>query len=296
MIHTHGYKADVYGYRASRNVSRPIVATCHNWCEDSARLRLYAALDRWTLRRFSRVIAVSAAVAARLERAGVPRRRISLIDNGVDLEAFASAVPDFAKEIGKGSRLLIGMVARLVPEKGCFDLVKVARTILEKCPEALFVFIGDGPARSGLESLARELGVADSILFAGQRSDMPSIYASLDIFVLPSLNEGMPMSILEAMAARKPVIATRVGAVEKLVTPGETGLLVSAGDVAGLAQAIETLATNESLRVRLGKRAQAKVTAQYSAAAMAERYIRIYEELIGTRVTVAYAASQKGLR
>lgn len=283
LVHTHGYKSNLYGYAAVRPLGLPILATCHNWTRQSASLRVYALLDRMVLRRFSQVVAVSDAVRGSLCEAGLHAERIATIDNGVDLQRFSCGSPSFAQEIGKGTQLVVGMVGRLVPQKGPEHLLRAAHELLPRFPESLFVFVGDGPARPGLEQLASELGIARHVIFAGQRNDLPNVYAAMDVFALPSLNEGMPMTILEALAAKKAVVATRVGAIPRLILPERTGLLVEPGDANGLRDALARLLADQTLRGKLAEAGHAWVCQNFSAQAMSRKYLDLYRRLVDER-------------
>lgn len=279
IVHTHGYKADLYGYAAVRRFGTPIVATCHNWPGGSLALSAYAALDRRILRHFPKVVAVSEAVSRMLQDSGVPLDRITMINNGIDLSRFDGASPTLASEITKGCRPVVGTVGRLAPEKGLEHFLRAAKLLLGRFPEALFVLVGEGPERRPLEVLSQELGIEHSVVFTGQRRDLPGIYASLDVFVLSSLNEGMPMTILEAMAAARAVVATRVGAIPRLVVPG-SGLLVEPGDPTGICDAVGRLLADPGLGNELGKRARERVAQVCSAEGSAEVYAKLYRELM----------------
>ena len=290
LVHTHGYKADIYGYAAARTLPTPLIATCHNWTSSSVSLRLYAMLDRWALRRFHRAVAVSEGVAVALRRGGVAPEKITTISNGVDVAVFSAGRPTLAAEIGKGNRLVVGMVSRLVRGKGADYFLRAASDVLSCFPETLFVLVGEGSARKELERLAGELGIENKVIFTGQRADMPGVYASLDVFVLPSLNEGMPLTVLEAQAANRAVIGSRVGAVPQLIQHRETGLLIEPGDVASLRNAMLELLADASLRAGLAARGQARVREHYSAESMARRYLSLYEDLLGGRARQSQGA------
>ena len=287
LIHTHGYKADIYGYAAVRGKSIASVATCHSWPDGARRLRrptlllkFYGALDKAALKRFGIVAAVSDPLADLLARQVIHRNDIRSIPNGIDVEMFAKAQPTFGEEIGKGKRTVVGMIARLVAGKGSDLFLRAAQTALERFPDTIFTLIGNGPERKRLEELARELKIEGNIIFAGERHDMPEVYASLNMVVLPSLSEGMPMSILEAMAAGKPVVASSVGAIPSIVLPGRTGLLIEPGDLTGLREAIERLLTTPELCTRLGKAGQTLIRQHYSAETMARNYLDIYQQVL----------------
>lgn len=280
ILHCHGYKADLYGHTAALMKRVGLVATSHNWTGKSLNMRAYAALDRLVLSRFDEVVVVSDAVGATLRRWGVAATKLSTIPNGVDVKKFYQAAPVLRKEIGAESRPLVGFVGRLVAEKGGAFLIRAAQQVVALHPSTRFILVGAGPARQEWEELANQLGITEHVVFGGVREDMPAVYRSLDMLVLPSLLEALPMCLLEAMASGKPVIATRVGAVPKLVNSEVTGLLLDPGDVDGLAAAILRLFSDPQLASRLGENGRAHVARHYSAEAMARSYIAKYERVL----------------
>ena len=282
VLHPHGYKADLYALAAASRNRVALLATSHNWPSNLLSMRVYAGLDRLALRRFDKVIVVSDAVADVLRRWGVAAEKVALIPNGVDLDRFRSAVPKLRNEIGV-NRPLVGFVGRLVPEKGGALLMRAAQQVLAVYPNAMFVLVGEGPAHQEWKALAGELGIGKQVVFAGVRDDMSEVYASFDIAVLPSLIEALPMCLLEAMAAGKPVIATRVGAVPRLVVDVQTGLLLEPGDLNALATAIIRLLGNPDLACQLGQNGRAHVAQHFSAEAMAKSYIGMYEQVLVSR-------------
>jgi glycosyltransferase involved in cell wall biosynthesis len=279
LIHTHGYKADLYGYFAAKRCGVPLIATCHNWPDKNLPLWSYSVLDRLVLRRFPRVAAVSEGVVKALRRLGVKREKITLIPNGIDLAQFDNARPALEGVIPRG-QFVIGMVGRLVPAKGGSDFLEAARLVLQDFPETRFVFVGDGPDRGKLEGHASRLGIQHKVIFLGRRDDLPGIYASLDVMAQPSLTEGMPLTILEALAARRAVVATPVGAVPQLIRPEQTGLLVAPGDVAGLRAAISRLLADGEFRRQLGENGRALVQRDFSSDKMAGNYLALYDGLL----------------
>lgn len=283
VVHAHGFKADVYCYAALRSTSIPIVSTCHNWIENGLALSLYGVLDRFVLRYFDAVAAVSPAVSLILRRSGVADAKIRLIDNGVDLSRFENAWPKLRAELGIGNASVIGFVGRLSPEKGLKHLLWAASSIFHEHRDATLVLVGDGPERGALQKLALELGISHRTHFIGQRSDMPEIYASFDVLVLPSLTEGLPLTLLEALASRRAVIASSVGAVPNVVAHATTGLLVRPGDVNGLSTSIKRLLHDTALRTRLGQEGYALVTRRYSSTAMTREYLAVYQEAIRSK-------------
>jgi len=279
VLHTHGYKADIYGNFASWSRRVGLIATCHNWPHPAWSMQAYAALDRFFLRTFDRVVVLSEAVAGALRNSGLPEDKLQAIANGVDVERFREAQPSLKSGSSKANESLVGFVGRLVPGKGADILLRAAPRVFSRHPNSRFVLVGDGPLRQELESLAERLGVADRVLFTGLREDMPQIYASIDLLVLPSLCEAMPMCVLEAMAAGKPVIATRVGAVPQLIDQDETGVLIEPGDVAGLSSAVLQLLDDPERARCLGAKGQARTIEQFSADSMARQYLQLYSEI-----------------
>jgi len=284
VVHMHGYKADIYGYAAVRSLQTTTVSTCHGWGDNTLPLRAYGLMDRWVLRRFDLVVAVSTEIAERLRRAGVSPGKIRAIDNGIDVAGFATDVPTLRRELGLDSKcFLVGAVGRLSPEKGFEVLVAAAKIVVQQIPGVKFVIVGDGPERKKLEQLTRECGMEGKLFWAGRRDDMAGVYASWDIQVQPSLKEGLPMTILEGLAAGKPIVATRVGAVEAVISDAETGLLVNPGSADEIARAVTRLIQDPSLRIRLGRAGRARVEASFSARAMTEKYLEAYAETFGGR-------------
>lgn len=280
ILHTHGYKANIYGYRGVKSTRAGLVATAHSWPGKSPILRLYALLDRVILRWFDHVCVVSSGVADALRRFHVPSEKITMVDNGIDIGHFSVGRPVLREELELRENPLVGFVGRLAPEKGLEHLLHAAAGILNTLPSTKFILAGEGPERLTLEKLAKQLGIEKSVIFLGRRSDLASIYASLDVFVLPSLSEGMPLAVLEAMAAKRPVVATRVGAIPKIVKDQQTGLLVDAGDIAGLQSAISLLLGHPDLCRNLGQSGHEVAKALFSSDSMARDYLGIYRRVI----------------
>jgi glycosyltransferase involved in cell wall biosynthesis len=291
IVHCHGYKADIYGYLAARRLNTLQVSTSHLWTRETQAVRLYEFLDAIVLRRFDAVVAVSQRIGEDLRDAGVPSKRISIIDNGIDLARFASGNAALAREIGKGAKLLIGTAGRLVPQKGLDYFLAAAQPLLKEFPNLLFAIVGDGPDRQALQQRAGQLGIENRVFFTGARVDMADVYASLDIFVLASIDEGMPMVLLEAMASGLPAVATRVGAIPKIIDVGETGLLVPPGDPASLTDALRALILDRALRDRLAAGGKRRICQEFSSQAMAQRYSALYRKLLAQKTAGLHAAS-----
>jgi len=280
VLHTHGYKADVYGWAAAWRDRVALVATCHNWPSRLLSMRTYAAIDRFALRHFDRVATASGPVEEILRNWKVPAHKLKTIPNGVDMEALRAPTPTLREELDAGGETLVGFVGRHVPDKGGALLLSAAQSVLAAFPNAKFVFVGEGPARDEWEALAAKLGIASKVVFLGRRDDMAAVYGSLDMVVLPSYKEAMPMCLLEALAVGKPVVATRVGSVPELVVPEVTGLLVEPGDANALSAAVLRLLGDMELGRTLGARGRAHVTRRFASEVVGRCYVDLYREAL----------------
>ena len=233
-------------------------------------------------RAVSRYIAVSRAVARDVERTlHVPSTRIRVVPNGVALERFAQLPPSSASVrldmAGRVDRPIVLTLARLDKHKGLSHLLKAAAQV----PDVSFVVAGQGPEQRALEAEAYALGVADRVSFIGFRRDTPALLANADLFVLPSLLEGLPLAVLEAMASGRPVIATAIGGTDEVVRHAVTGWCVPPADPDALAAAIRLLLCDSGLAKSLARAGQALVHEQFSAPRAARSVMAIYDELLG---------------
>jgi glycosyltransferase involved in cell wall biosynthesis len=228
-----------------------------------------------------RYIPVSLAMTGCLrDTLGIPAAKMRVIQNGIDIAAFRRECDPVlrASLTGGTNRPVVFTPARLHPGKGHLFLLDAAAQI----PDAVFVFAGEGEERSRLLDRARQLQIADRVRFLGDRQDVPALLACSDLFVLPSLYEGLPMSILEAMAAGCPVVATSVGGIGEAVTDGETGLLVPPSDAGALAAAIRRVLSDADFAGRLARAARVAVAEGFSSEAMVRRTAGLYEELLAS--------------
>jgi glycosyltransferase involved in cell wall biosynthesis len=233
-------------------------------------------LDCVVLSRFDAVVVVSDAVGRRLRSSTLPGKIVT-IDNGIKCAAFGMCEERTPQSRRASGSIVVGTVARLSREKGVRYLLDAAADVLAERPDTRFVIAGDGPDRGALLAQSERLGIDHRVSFLGAQSDMAHFYAGIDLFVLPSLTEGMPMALIEAMAAGKPVVATTVGSVPVIVEHLNDGVLVAPGDTAALAEALKLLLRRSDLRATMGRRAQATAEARFSAESMALQYRRLYE-------------------
>jgi glycosyltransferase involved in cell wall biosynthesis len=242
-----------------------------------------SAQQRFVTTIVDRYIAVSQHIAARLEQSfRIPAEKINVIHNGIRSAAFnrpASTAIRAALTCGATGKPMILTSARLAEQKGISHLLRAAALV----PHATFVLAGDGPDRAKLQAQAAELGLNKRVLFLGYRHDVADLLACCDLFVLPSLFEGLPLSILEAMAANKPVVASAIGGNDEVIVHGETGLLVPPADPQALAAAIQTILSKPELARRLALAGRARVYEQFSAETMIERVTKIYDQILPSR-------------
>jgi glycosyltransferase involved in cell wall biosynthesis len=255
LIHTHGYRADLIGFIAARRFGIPIVSTCHGFISIDRHLSLYNRLDIFVLRYFDRVIAVSERMKRDLVEKGVDARRIQVIANAIQI------APEADRErtrrttrtrMGIGEEeFVFGFVGRLSEEKGLRYLLEAFSRCKAADARWRLVLVGDGPQREALDKTVHDLGLVAKVDFAGFQRDTAAWYYAMDAFVLPSLTEGTPMVVLEAMAHGVPVIATSVGGLPSVITSGENGILVRPAEPSELLKAMRSIAGNRELRRRL---------------------------------------------
>jgi glycosyltransferase involved in cell wall biosynthesis len=255
-----------------------VIATAH--LVDDVPVRFRARItQRLASACVDRYLAVSGGVARRMRvRLGVPDRKLQVIRNGVEVERFPRQADPRLRAVltGDAKRPIVLTIARLDAQKGHAYLLTAAADI----PDALFVLVGEGRERPGLEAQARALGVAERVRFLGHRDDVPELLAACDVFVLPSRYEGLPLSVLEAMAAAKPVVATAIEGTDEVVLHGETGLLVPPAAPSALAQGIRAVLADRALAARMGQAGRARVCREFSTTRMIDEVTGVYDELL----------------
>jgi glycosyltransferase involved in cell wall biosynthesis len=284
IVHTHLFKSDLHGRLAARLASVPVViSTAHNndsWARRAPLGWLYGCTSRLA----DRLIAVSEEVREyQLRYTFIPPEKIVTIDNGVDMRRF-----DGKEEAGRAVRAefgiapdapLVGMIGRLTEQKDHATFLQAVGHIRAALPKTRFLVVGDGPLRENLIEQARSLKLDDAVIFAGLRSDIPAVMAALDVLVFSSRWEGLPVTLLEGMAAAKPVVSTAVGGVPGVVGEGESALLVPAGMASVLADAVVRVLRDPALAQKLSALARARVREKYSLDSMLDRTLALYEEL-----------------
>lgn len=280
VVHTHMYWAALWGRLAARMAGIPVVVNTFHGPETWKKrwhVIVERALDRWT----SRHIAVAKdGLEIRLVRERVRPDHIVLIPNGVaiperprDPDASLSARAQLGVAPGTP---LIGSVGRLVVEKGYVHMLEALRLARLEVPELRWLSIGDGPLKHELEARADELGLTDAIIWAGQRNDVTDLLPAMDLWVMSSIQEGLPVALLEAMAAGCPIVSTDIGGVPDALTAGLEARLVPAADPCALAAAIVEMLRDSHKAHGMGDAARARAISQYSIKSVARRIEEIY--------------------
>ncbi len=275
----HGYKANLLGYWVARRMGIPIVSVSHGWTGESVAVKLYEALDRAVLRFMDKVVCVSEGQARKVRRYGVPRRKVRVIRDAVRADRFISPEPEYRGRLESlfpdKPEVIVGAAGRLSPEKGYRFLVDAAAEVLREHPDTGFVLFGDGPLREEIARrvAAKELG--GRFQLPGFCSDLDGFFPHFDLFVLPSFTEGLPNVVLEAFAARVPVVATAVGGTPEVVEDGVNGYLVPPGDAGALADRIGKLIGDPNGRRTMGALGRQRIDTEFSFARQAEEYEQV---------------------
>lgn len=285
VVHTHLFSADLWGRTAAYLAGVPaIFSTIHS--TNAWKTPLHRFCD-WILAHFStRLIACSPQVAKVLaERDHIPTDRIVTVANGIDLARFRNTVPlDLAAEFGvTADTVRLAMVGRLEPVKGHLDLLPVLAQLRQEGNDNFrLLVVGEGPLRPTIEDMIQDLALEDIVTLIGLRKDVPRILAAIDILIMPSRWEGLPIALLEAMVMGRPVLAAAVGGIPDVITDGVTGCLYPPGNSQFLATSLRRLLQDAALRQTLGAAAKKIVTAQYDAGQVCRHYETLYRELLLT--------------
>jgi glycosyltransferase involved in cell wall biosynthesis len=295
IVHTHTAKAGMLGRAAAKLAGVPIVVhTFHGHVFHSyfsrAKTRLFLGIERRLARLTDAIITLSSNQRREILAYGIGRpAAVRAIGLGLDLRQFVEQTGpngalrhelDLAPETP-----LIGIVGRLVPVKGHRFFLEAAQQVLTHIPAARFVIIGDGELRPHLEQQAAALQIGDRVHFLGFRPNSPDLYADLNLVVLSSLNEGLPVTLIEAMASGKPVVATRVGGVPDLVRDGEAGAIAPPQNSPALAEAIvQMLQRPAADRAALGAAGRRSVYPRYHISTLVDNIAALYDELIAQKL------------
>ncbi len=285
ILHCHEYKSDIIGYIATRNSNVHLISTQHLWAGEALTAKIYEYLDSIIIRSkaFEKIITVSEDIKNTLIKRNIEERRIYVIPNGIDVDKYDVQVDEriIRDKLNIAyDKIIICCIGRLSPQKGHYFLLKAAAEVIKSNQNVIFLLAGDGPLKEDLESLSLGLGVKNNVIFTGYRDDITDILKMSHLFVMPSLSEGTPMALLEAMASGKAVIATNVGGIPEVIKDRFNGILVKPKDIKGLVNSIIELLENEKLVNEYGENAKACIKLKYSAEIMTRKYEDLYKELL----------------
>lgn len=289
ILHTQGARANFTGRLAARWAKTPVVvSTIQNSLFDydvsSARRRAYVTLERWSSRWADRIICVAEALAADvIERYGISREKVEVIHNAINLDNFRPRRPPDRVRMELGlptTTQVVALVGRMTDQKGHFYLLRALPALMSSHPDLHLLIAGDGPLRPALEAEANALGIRGRCHFLGVRNDVADLLAASDVVAVPSLSEGLPYVILEAMAVAKPVVASRVSGNPELVVDGQTGLLVPSRDVEALVLALDRLLSDPEAAVSMGAAGRRRVESEFTLGRMLNRIERVYRSCL----------------
>ena len=304
LLQTHGYKADVVGITLRWRLGVPWLAFSHGRTDEGAKTRLYHRLGDFLLRHADRIVAVSAARKAALVAQGCSPARVVMVHNAVAVPRgtpgrAVGAAADRAsvrRELGLADdRPLIAVIGRLSPEKGQAYFVDAMVEVARALPGVHALVLGEGQDEARLRAQAAARGVEGAIRFAGYRRDLDRLYPAIDLLVLPSLSEGLPNVVLEAMAHARAVVATRVGGVPEVVDDGVSGVLVPPANADALAHAMVGVLRDAPRRAAMGEIARARIERDFSVRARTERLLAIYAGLLRLRPEATDITNGPGL-
>jgi glycosyltransferase involved in cell wall biosynthesis len=279
IIHCHAVVPALTGRIAAIGRRVPVICTGHGW--PLSRMSSVARILKYSV---DHLIAISQSMKNEFVTRGFPEKKISVIHNSIAVEPLLCEYdPEIRYELkATPDDILLGVISRISEElKGHMVLFKAMRIIINEFHNIKLAVVGDGVLRNDLESKVKEMGLIDYVHFAGNRLDIHNIYATLDIVIIPSLREGLPIVALEAMAAGKPLIATAVDGTVEAVVDGKTGVLVPPNDVDALVKAIRTVATNYEDYILMGVVGRNHVNENFNPLTNVQNIIDLYKQYIG---------------
>ncbi|MCG3116090.1 MAG: glycosyltransferase [Candidatus Manganitrophus sp. SA1] len=284
LVHSHGYKPNILlGVIPGKKFK--VISTVHGWAKQTAGMKgkFYEFLDAIALKRMDRVIAVSRAVQGDLLGHGLKARKISLVYNGIKIGAPKSSwdVASARRKFGfPDDVFVIGSVGRLATVKGHSYLIEAMPSILNEVKSCQLMIAGEGPLRVELEALISKLGLSKTVKLVGHIDDIDQFMAAIDLFVLPSLSEGLPIALLEAIASEKPVLASSVGGIPEVITNSGEGVLILPANAEAISLAICRLLKHREQLEELSVNSRKRVENMFSSSKMAMDYSAIYASLV----------------
>jgi glycosyltransferase involved in cell wall biosynthesis len=285
LIHAHEFTMNTYGAFIGALLRLPVITTIHGQNYYWVKLRRRIAYR--LVSRLSKMVAVSESLKSFLsDRVGIEKHRIIILHNGIEVEKYSMGLhPKHSSAIKEvlsisDHQQVVGTVGMMVPVKDHLTLLDAAQKVLRCCPDTIFLAIGDGPLRERLTDHAKSLGIEKNIRFTGFKTCIAELLQIMDVYVCTSISEGLSLSILEAMAAGKPVIATNVGGNPEIIAHGDNGFLVPAKSAAELSAGLIMMLRDKQLAKRLGVKGQQNVQEKFSREEMINKYQRLYDDAL----------------
>ncbi|MCX5714288.1 MAG: glycosyltransferase family 4 protein [Candidatus Omnitrophica bacterium] len=287
IVHTHSSKAGILGRLAASSCKVPgIIHTVHGWSFNDFQPAWKRGLFIW-LERICGDCSDKIAVVSDCDRKkglafniGSPSK-YQRINYGIDYGEFGQPSPDTEKELKLDPQdLAVGMVSCFKPQKSPQDFIRLARAVRERMDNVKFILVGDGILRSQIERLIKKYKLENEVLLLGWRGDIPQILSCLDVFVLTSLWEGVPIAALEAMASSLPVVATKTGGIGEIISDGKNGFLKAPGDITGLSEKLMLLLKDAELRSRMGREGKEGLGETFRLDNMQKNYYNLYTEIL----------------
>lgn len=293
ILHSHGYKGNIlFGFIPKSYRRIPLITTLHGWTSTKAltKMKLYEWLDAKSLKHIDAVVAVNRVMFMHHMFKNNGHTNLFVVNNGIPALNFTTGKMEHQKNCDLNREIIefcqdsfiIGSIGRLSKEKGFNNLVESVYELNKIGLKAKLIIIGEGYERDNLEKLIMKLGMKDNVLMPGYENEAWQYLPLFDVFALPSLTEGFPITILEAMQSGVPIVATRVGGVPEILDEGAAGVLVKPGDVKVLTQEILSLLKNPTCRTNIAKKAKEIAFTRYSDKNMALEYQKIYMSLVKT--------------
>jgi len=287
IVHTHSSKAGILGRCAGMLAkAKIIIHTVHGWSFNDFQKpllrKLYVGLERFCAKFTDKIIVVSNHDRQKgLDHKIGPEGRYSLVRYGIDRAQFGKKDPSIRKELGiSDGAVVIGTIACFKPQKALEDFVQLAFLTTQAFPQARFLLAGDGLLREKIERKIAQFNLSSRFILAGWRRDVPRILSAMDVFVLTSLWEGLPIVVLEAMASQVPVVATHTGGISEVITDGETGFLVPCHDMPSMLKKMQDLLSDSSLKNRVIQSANQCVDEQFETENMVKAHEELYQKLV----------------
>lgn len=286
IIHTNNQGSWLYGGLAAKLAGIPLIHTEHtNVIYHSGNQELWIKIEKLLSVFTFKVTTVAKSVADFMEeKQSIPRKKIQVIENGVDADIYNLSIDikEKKKELNLNEdEKIVGNVARLTPNKAHDVLIKSFSIVANEISNVKLLIAGDGPLRNDLEKLVAELRLEEKVVFLGVRRDIPELLKSFDVFALSSTREGLPVSLLEAMASSLPVVATDVDGNSELIVHNSTGLLVPSNDIDSLSSALIRILSDKETANLMGERGRSRVDEHYSFRRMIDQYEHVYLQSVG---------------